>query len=460
MRISPRLAAGFVLAALALLPAAAQARPNILIIVGDDMGYADIGVHGCQDIPTPHIDSIAKNGVRCTAGYVSCPYCAPTRAGLLTGRYQNRFGFEFNPGPIAGEAVGLPTTESTLADRLGAAGYKTGMVGKWHLGYTEQYHPNKRGFQELFGFLGGARSFFPIPGNAPAGGRMYRNGEVLPENDPYTTDTFAREATAFIDRHVKEEWLLYLTFNAVHTPMHATEKYLERFQEVQPENRRIYCAMMSAMDDAIGAVLAKLDENKLTENTLVFFVSDNGGPPVNSSSNGQLRGYKAQTWEGGIRVPYLVQWKGRLPAGKTYDQPVIQLDFAPTALAAASIDAKDAKFDGVNLLPHLEGKVTAPPHETLYWRFGDQMAIRHGNLKLVQGRGAEQRMLFDLAADIGEQKDLAAERPEVVKDLTARYDAWNATLQPPAWGQPNRALGTFKNKAKKAGKKKKAKATD
>jgi arylsulfatase A-like enzyme len=238
--------------------------------------------------------------------------------------------------------------------------------------------------------------------------------------------------------------------------LHATEKYLERFKDVEPPARRTYCGMMSAMDDAIGAVLARLDENKLTENTLIFFVSDNGGPPVNASSNGKLRGFKAQTWEGGIRVPYLVQWKGRLPAGKTYDNPVIQLDFLPTALAAAGVEAKDAKLDGVNLLPHLEGKVTAPPHETLYWRFGDQMAIRHGNLKLVQGRGADQRMLFDLAADIGEQKDLSAQKPELVKELAARYDTWNATLEQPRWGQPNRALGTFKNKAKQGGKKKKA----
>jgi arylsulfatase A-like enzyme len=352
--------------------------------------------------------------------------------------------------------IGLPLTETTLADRLKAAGYTTGMVGKWHLGDAEKFHPIHRGFQEFYGFLGGARSFFPITGNVPVGGRMYRNLEVLPENDPYTTDTFAREATAFIDRHVKDEWFLYLTFNAVHTPMHATEKYLERFKDVEPPARRTYCGMMSAMDDAIGAVLAKLDENKLTENTLIFFVSDNGGPPVNASSTGKLRGFKAQTWEGGIRVPYLVQWKGRLPAGKTYDNPVIQLDFLPTALAAAGVEAKDAKLDGVNLLPHLEGKVTAPPHETLYWRFGDQMAIRHGNLKLVQGRGADQRMLFDLAADIGEQKDLSAQKPELVKELAARYDTWNATLEQPRWGQPNRALGTFKNKAKQGGKKKKA----
>src|SRR5687768_16848755 len=434
-------AAGLVLAALVLLPAGLLARPNILIIVGDDMGYADIGPHGCKDIPTPGFDALAKGGIRCTAGYVSGPYCAPTRAGLMTGRYQNRFGFEFNPGPVAGDDVGLPTTETTLADRLKAAGYKTGMVGKWHLGYTEKYHPNQRGFEEFFGFLGGARSYFPLP-NPPVGGKMYRNKEVLPENDEYTTDTFTRESLAYIDRHAKDEWFLYLTYNAVHGPMHATEKYLARFKDVADENRRTYCAMMSAMDDGIGAILKKLDDDKLAENTLVFFVSDNGGPPVNSSNNGVLRGNKAQTWEGGIRVPYLMQWKGRIPAGKTFDSPVIQLDFHPTALAAAGIEAKDAKFDGVNLLPHLEGKLTAPPHDTLYWRFGDQMAIRHGNLKLVQGRGAEQRLLFDLAADIGEQKDLSAERPDAVKELSAKYDAWNATLAKPAWGQPNRALGT------------------
>jgi arylsulfatase A-like enzyme len=372
----------------------------------------------------------------------------------MTGRYQNRFGHEFNPGPNPTGDVGLPLTEVTLADRLKAAGYKTGVVVKWHLGNTEKFHPMSRGFEEYFGFLGGAHPYFPGAGGEGINA-ILRGREPIDEK-VYLTDAFSREATAFIDRHVKDEWFLYLTFNAVHTPMHAADKYLARFKDVQPEGRRTYCAMMSAMDDAIGAVLKKLDENKLTENTLIFFVSDNGGPPVNSSSNGVLRGNKAQTWEGGIRVPYLVQWKGRIPAGRTFDNPVIQLDFHPTALAAAGVEAKDAKFDGVNLLPHLEGKVTTPPHDTLYWRFGDQMAIRHGNLKLVQGRGAAQRMLFDLAADIGEQKDLTAEKPEIVKELTAKYDAWNATLEQPRWGQPNRALGTFKNKANN--KKKKAKA--
>jgi arylsulfatase A-like enzyme len=279
---------------------------------------------------------------------------------------------------------------------------------------------------------------------------MLRGFDVLPENEPYTTDTFGREASAFIEKHAKEPWFLYLCFNAVHTPMHATDKYLARFSHIENSARRTYAAMMSAMDDAIGAVLKTLDEQKLTENTLVFFISDNGGPPVNASSNGHLRGYKAQTWEGGIRVPYLVQWRGRLPAGRTYDPPVIQLDILPTALAAAGAKVP-AGLDGVNLLPHLEGKVTAPPHETLYWRFGPQMAIRHGNYKLVKGAGVDEPQLFDLAADPGETKDLTAEKPDVAKDLAARYEAWNKTLAEPRWNAPQQKA---KNKAKNQAKQK------
>jgi len=433
-------------------------KPNILLIVGDDMGYGDVGIHGCKDIPTPNIDSIAKNGVRCTNGYVSGPYCSPTRAGLMTGRYQQRFGHEFNPGPPPeGENVGLPLTETTLAQRLKDAGYTTGMVGKWHLGSERKFHPLSRGFQEYFGFLGGAHPYFLDQGDQP-NNPVLRGFESANEKE-YLTEAFSREATAFIDRHAREPWFLYLTFNAVHTPMHATDKYVARFKNVADENRRTYCGMMSAMDDAIGAVLKKLDENRLTENTLVFFVSDNGGPPVNSSSNGPLRGNKAQTWEGGIRVPYLVQWKGTIPANKTYDEPVIQLDFHPTALAAAGVEPKEAKFDGVNLLPYLQNKVSAPPHETLYWRFGDQMAIRHGNYKLVQGRGVDKPQLFDLAADMGEKNDLSQSKPDLFKDLQGRYAAWNKTLAEPRWGPPNAALGAFKTKAEKAeAKAKRAKA--
>jgi arylsulfatase A-like enzyme len=434
------------------LAADRPAQPNILIIVGDDMGYADVGIHGCKDIPTPHIDSLAKNGIRCTSGYVSGPYCSPTRAGLMTGRYQQRFGHEFNPGPNPTGDVGLPLDQVTLADRLKAAGYATGMVGKWHLGNDRKFHPLNRGFQEYYGFLGGAHSYFVNDNRGTKGqiNAVLRGFEPVTEQE-YLTDAFAREAVGFIDRHQREPFFLYLTFNAVHMPMQASEKYLARFKDVADENRRTYCAMMSAMDDAIGRVLAKLEDAGLTESTLVFFVSDNGGPPVNASSNSPLRGRKATTWEGGIRVPYLVQWKGKLPAGKTYDQPVIQLDFAPTALAAAGIEAKDAKFDGVNLLPHLAGKVTAPPHAALYWRFGPQMAIRAGNYKLVKAAGIDQPQLFDLAADIGETKDRSADKPELVKELRAKYEAWNKTLAEPRWIASQRLAGVKgkgKNKAK------------
>jgi len=446
----------------ATLSTAADARkPNILIIVGDDMGYADIGVHGCKDIPTPHIDSIAKNGIRCTSGYVSGPYCSPTRAGLMTGRYQQRFGHEFNPGPNPVQAFGLPLTEVTLADKLKAAGYVTGMVGKWHLGNDPKFNPVNRGFQEYFGFLGGAHQYFP-PREGAKGAKgaqaapIFRGLEPVEEKE-YLTDAFAREAAAYIDKHQEEQFFLYLTFNAVHAPMQAADKYLSRFPDVKDERRRAYCGMMSAMDDAIGSVLKKLDECGVTRDTLIFFVSDNGGPPVNASNNGPLHGFKAQTWEGGIRVPYLVQWEGKLPAGKTYDQPVIQLDLHSTALAAAGIKSEEqaVKLDGVNILPHLLGEVASPPHDALYWRFGEQTAIRSGNHKLVKARGGSGDWeLYDLAADLGETKNLAAEKPAVAKELLAKYDAWNAGNVKPLWGAPGAAGG--KAGKGKGGLKKKA----
>ena len=273
-----------------------------------------------------------------------------------------------------------------------------------------------------------------------------RGNETIQEKE-YLTDAFRREALATIDRHKDHPFFLYLTFNAVHTPLEATQKYLDRFKEIGAPRRQTYAAMMSAMDDAIGAVLGKLRETKLEENTLIFFISDNGGPPVNGSNNGELRGFKAQTFEGGVRVPYLVQWKGKLPAGKKYDQPVIQLDIAPTALAAAGVSS-DAKFDGVNLLPHLQDEKKSPPHERLYWRFGQQMAIRQGNYKLVQGpMGAKG--LYDLAADIGESKDLTSDRPELAKEMQAAWEEWNKQLEKPKWGA-QRANAQGGKKKKKA----------
>jgi arylsulfatase A-like enzyme len=412
---------------------AADRKPNILVIVGDDMGYADIGVHGCKDIPTPHIDSLAKNGIRCSNGYVSGPYCSPTRAGLMTGRYQTRFGHEFNPNPKLDNAEqnGLSLKEKTFADHFKAAGYATGLVGKWHLGDSPNFHPMKRGFDEYFGFLGGAHPY--IPGKGPA---ILRGTDKTDEME-YLTDAFTREAVSFIDRHKSKPFFLYLAYNAVHGPLQADDKYLKRFEKLEG-NRKIYAAMMAAMDDGIGRVLAKLRDAKLEEDTLIFFISDNGGPPVNASNNGVLHGQKATTWEGGIRVPWLVQWKGKLEAGKVCEQPVIQLDILPTALGAADIKADGAQFEGVNLLPHLEGKDMKPPHDALFWRFGPQTAVRMGDWKLVQARDSGGKKLFNLKDDIGETKDLSAEQPDKVKELQAAWDAWNKENVEAGWGSPKK----------------------
>jgi arylsulfatase A-like enzyme len=429
------------------LPVPAAAKPNVLVILADDLGYADIGVHGSRDVATPHIDSLAKNGVRCSSGYVSGPYCSPTRAGLLTGRYQQRFGHEFNPALLAqgGAGQGLASGETTIADRLKAAGYATGLVGKWHLGEEDKFHPLNRGFGEFFGFLPGSHSY--LTSDDQARGPIYRNKQRV-AIDGYLTDVLAREAAAFIDRHQKEPFFLYLAFNAVHTPLQAPERLLKKFADVKDADRRTYLAMTAALDEAVGKVLDKLRSAGLEENTLVFFFSDNGGPSgkkfaPNRSSNLPLRGGKGDTWEGGIRVPFLVQYKGKLPPGKVYDQPVIQLDIAATALALAGVEAKpEWKLDGVNLLPFLEGKESKPPHEALYWRFGEQMAIRKGDWKLVRpdfspdtpfGKVAEKPLLFNLKEDIGEKTDLAAKHPDRVKELQQQWDKWNATLAPSAW---------------------------
>jgi len=444
------------------LAASAASRPNVLVILADDLGYGELGCQGfTKEIPTPHIDSIAKNGVRFTSGYVSGPYCSPTRAGFMTGRYQQRYGHEFNPGPgPSGPGIGLSLKETTIGDRMKAAGYATGWFGKSHLGYEPEFHPLKRGFDEFYGFLGGARDYFVT---AAVGSPMLRGTELAGKFE-YTTDAIGAEAVAFIDKHRSEPWFTYLAFNAVHSPMQATEKYLSRFPNITDKKRQTYAAMQSAMDDAIGAVLAKIREQQQEENTLIFFFTDNGGPTANNSSgNGPLRGFKSQTWDGGIRVPFLVQWKGKIPAGKVDDRPVIQLDIFPTALAAAGVPAKSEwKLDGVNLLPYLEGKRSGAPHEALYWRFGQQVAIRMGDWKLVKGAGsagveAAERTgkagmagaeLYNLAADIGEKNNLAAQEPEKVKQLAAAWDKWNADNVDAKWVPARGAKKAAKKQAK------------
>lgn len=417
--------------------AAEAAKPNVLLIVADDLGWGELGFQGNKTIPTPQLDSLAAGGVRFTSGYVSGPYCSPTRAGLLTGRYQQRFGHEFNPGQQPGsEKIGLSLDEKTLADRLKSAGFATGMFGKWHLGGAPEFHPLKRGFDEYYGFLGGAHTYLKVG----AGNNAILRGTEPVDSIDHTTEAFARETVKFIEKNKDQPWFVYLPFNAVHGPLEAPEKYLQKYEKIEDPKRRAYAAMTHALDDAVGVVLAKLRELKLEENTLIVFHTDNGGPTgVNTSSNGPLRGFKANVWEGGVRVPFVVQWKGQLPAGKTFDHPVIQIDVVPTVLAAVGIATKtEDKFDGVNLLPYLKGEKSDAPHQALFWRFGPQRAVRSGNWKLVEA--GEGPQLFNLQEDIGEQTDVAAKHPEKLQELEALYVAWNKDNIEPKWipGNPAR----------------------
>lgn len=420
--------------------AADAAKPNIIIILADDVGYGEFGFQNINhDIPTPNIDSIAKNGVRFTNGYVSGPYCSPTRAGLMTGRYQTRFGHEFNGGGGAGGATfGLPITEKTIADRMKAMGYATAAIGKWHLGGPPQYLPPKRGFDEFYGTVANT-SYFNPPHFVDS---RVSPDEVKPVKDDkfYTTDAYADRAVDWLSKQTKDKpYFLYLPFNAQHAPLQATPKYLERFKNIEDEKRRTFAAMMSAMDDAVGRVLEQVRSMGQEENTLIFFFSDNGGPTSQTTSNnGPLRGFKATTSEGGVRTPACVQWKGKIPAGKVYEKPVIQLDILPTMIVAAGgrVDP-DWKLDGVDLMPFITGNNSATPHETLYWRFGDQWAIRKGDWKLVASRiDKNVPRLINLAADIGEEKDLSSEQPEKMKELQADYQAWNAEQKDPLWPKP------------------------
>jgi len=426
-------------------------RPNILLIVADDLGYADIGVYGSRDIPTPNIDRLAAAGIRFTDAYVSGPYCSPSRAGLMTGRYPQRFGHEFNPD--GSPAYGLPLTERTMADRLKAAGYRTALLGKWHLGSADRLQPMRRGFEEFYGFLGAGHSYMNVA-DIDVGTNLpdpLLDGTKPVSSVTYLTDALGDRAVAYIKRHASEPFFLYLAFNAPHVPMEAPEKYLARFPNIADPRRRTYAAMVSAMDDATGRTLAALRDQKLEEKTLVIFLNDNGGPTmptttVNGSSNAPLRGSKRQTWEGGIRVAFVMSWKGHLDAGRVDHRPIIQLDVLPTALAAAGVTATASQFDGVNLLPFLTGPAKGTPHDALYWRLGGMMAVRRGDWKLVKTReGAlvdvdpsvlsdlSEAGLYNLSEDIGETRNRAAERPDKVRELGDLWQQWNRQMATPLW---------------------------
>lgn len=452
MTLRPRLLCVFTALVLSGLAAAPAAKPNILLIVSDDQGYADTGFQGSKDIVTPHLDRLAATGVRFTNGYVTHPFCSPTRAALMTGRYQQRFGHERNPFYNPADRIeGLPLTETLLPARLQPAGYATGWVGKWHLGAAPEFTPQRRGFSETYGFIGGGHRFREWQVNAAVEYTVpiERNGRAV-EAPAHLTPAFGQEAAAFVRRHRNDPWFLYLAFNAPHTPHEPTPERLARFAGITDPVRQKYAAQVSLMDDAIGETLAALRETGQERRTLVFFFSDNGGPvTVNGSSNTPLRGAKGTVYEGGVRVPFLVAWPDKITGGKVDDRPVSSLDVFATTLAAAGVAMPaDRKYDSVNLVPYLTGEKSGAPHERLFWRNAALRAVREGNWKLVRGAGKADE-LYDLAKDVGETKDVAAANPAVAARLAAALEAWNQELIEPAFP----GTGGQAAKGKKAAKK-------
>ncbi|MBL0768489.1 sulfatase-like hydrolase/transferase [Sphingopyxis sp. DHUNG17] len=420
-------------------------RPNIILIFSDDAGYHDFGFQGARDMVTPNLDTLAKRGIRFTRGYVTDATCGPSRAGLLTGRYQQKFGYqEINvPGFMSpnskflGDDMGLPLSQTTMAELLKGRGYRTAMYGKWHLGNADRFHPLNRGFDEFYGFRGGDRSYFAYRNGEPGVARdklMERGFGKLEEPSRYLTDQLGDEAASFIERNAAQPFFIYLAFNAPHTPMEATEEDLARFPALSGK-RKTYAAMMLSMDRAIGRVMAALEKRGLADNTIVVFTNDNGGPTdKNGSLNWPLAGTKSNHLEGGIRVPFLLSWPARLPQGVDYDRPISTMDLLPTFFAAAGGEvAVLPKVDGRNLLPTLAKPGDAQtPHRYLFWKKDVRAAVLDGDWKLV--RFADRpAMLFNLARDEGEQRDLAARFPDRVLALFKRLHEWELTQERPLW---------------------------
>jgi arylsulfatase A-like enzyme len=419
-----------------------SSKPNIIIIVADDMGWADSTLHGDARFPTPNIDSIARAGVRFTNGYVASSVCSPSRAALLTGRYPQRFGHEHNLHPQQGD-VGLPVSEALLPALLKPLDYRTLAVGKWHLGMSPKFRPLQRGFDHFYGFLKGRRTYRALLRESYHAA-LWRDRQVTDEHFDYLTDTLAEAAAAYIDDHHERPFLLYLAFSAVHGPLDAPAELIEAQVEFSSRERRILAAMTVSLDNAIGVVLERLQRYGLRDDTLLFFVNDNGGADANHANNAPFRGVKGTPYEGGIRVPFLVQWPAVLPAGQVYDEPVSALDILPTAVAAAGGELRPGHVvDGVDLIPFLTGQAAGTvPHEALFWRRGDNYAVREGDWKLVRSLGwrpalrSETPRLFDLRADPGESKDLAQQHPERVARMQAAYRRWSEQMAEPLWGAP------------------------
>jgi arylsulfatase A-like enzyme len=427
---------------------AAAKKPNILLIYSDDHGWADLGAQGVNaDIRTPHLDRLASDGVRCTRGYVSAPQCVPSRAGVLTGRYQQRFGLEDN------NKGALPLSELTIAERLKPAGYLTGQVGKWHLDRRAEvkgagpkdhsalpsHMPHGQGFDEYWrGEIGKYIASHDL-NNQP-----FADAPHLVEDRRFRVDVQTDAALAFLTRRdakPEQPWFLYLAYFTPHVPLESPEPWFSKTPAHLPKERRQALAMMAAMDDGIGKIRAKLKAMGEEQDTLIFFIGDNGAPTHeghwDGSMNLPLIGEKGMLTDGGTRVPFVVTWPGTLPAGTVYEQPVINLDVAATSNTLAGL-ANDSTLDGVNLIPYLRGQNKAPPHEMLCWRWRTQAAVLEFPWKLIRF-GPTEQFLFNVTKPEGEKQNLITEHADIAQRLNAKIKNWSDELMPPGLPTENNA---------------------
>nr|WP_226895364.1 sulfatase-like hydrolase/transferase [Luteolibacter marinus] len=415
--------------------ASAARRPNVLVILTDDQGSRDAGCYGAEDFATPNIDRLAASGVRFTQGYVTHSYCSPSRAGILSGRSQQSFGHEANPPyRLNDNKTGIDVATPLMPTFFKAAGYRSASFGKWHVGTGPVFRPCQRGFDHFWGFLGGGHDYFTLdPEGQEYRSPIWVDGEASDEPIHYLTDDLTDQAINFVKEQGDRPWLVYLAYNAPHAPDQAKPADLERVASIANPRRRAYAAMMVSVDDNVGRLMKQLDEQGLREDTLVFYLSDNGGR-AGSADNRPLRGNKGWMYEGGIRVPFIASWPGKLVGERTYDRPVSSLDLLPTALAAAGLPVAGS-LEGANLLPFLEPGNRESPHRQLHWRVsgGLGFALREGKWKLVQDIGMEAPELYDLEEDPSETRDLADRHPELVERLLADHRRWDATLEKPRW---------------------------
>ena len=443
----------------------AAERPNILLIMTDDQGYGDVGFNGSTDVKTPNLDRLAADGLVFENGYVCHPVCGPSRTGLLTGRYPHRFGLQVNtPFSQTDQDWGLPMDQHFFVQDLHEAGYRTGVLGKWHLGATEKHHPNNRGFDFFYGFLGGGHDYWPekyatkrlwhfqnAKENSPTVRPdpealsyvlpLLRNREYVEETG-YLTDALTREAVDFIDRNKGQPFFMYLAYNAPHKPLDAKPEDLALFSHIKSESRRKYAAMIYAVDRGVGQVRAKLEEEGLLDNTIIVYLSDNGGiiedPAL--ASNGLLRGQKGDTFEGGYHVPFVIHWHATLKPART-KAIISSLDLYPTLLAAAGLPVPtNRNLDGFDQLPFLLGQEEMSPRDGVFARrwLGNQhtVGVRSGKWKYDHVTATGLEGLYDLETDIGEKNNLSGHHPEKLKELKSMNAAWQTRNTEPRWIEP------------------------